>query len=142
MPAKFGWGGGLTSRDRKLHGVDAVITKLNRQIGMMENASIMGLYEAVEFIHAETERTPPLTPVDTGNLRSSWRTVLFRSKARKRSYIVFGYSANYALYVHEMLGMIKWTRPNSGNKWFEIAIKRNLTRIQAIITNNVKRRKL
>ena len=125
-----------TASSRKLRGMDRVMRNLNIELDKMRLGSAAGILEAAEFIHRDTEKTPPLTPVDTGNLRSSWTTRFFRSKGK--SVVVFGYSANYALYVHEMLGAINWSRPNSGAKWFEYAIKRNVDRILAIIAGNVK----
>jgi hypothetical protein len=104
---------------------------LNIELNKMRIGAAAGLVEAAEFIHSDTERTPPLTPVDTGNLRSSWTTRFFRRSGK--SIIIFGYSANYALFPHEMLGPIKWSRPNSGAKWFEYAIKRNVDRVLHII---------
>jgi len=128
--------GGTTSASRKIAGMDNVIRNLNREIDNMRKGSIIGLVEAVEFIHADTEKTPPLTPVDTGNLRSSWSTILYRQK--KRSFIMFGYTANYALYVHEMLGNINWSRPNSGAKWLQYAIYRNTPIIKHILRRSIR----
>ena len=128
--------GGTTSAGRKIAGMDNVIRNLNREIDKMRTGSIIGLVEAVEFVHVDTEKTPPLTPVDTGNLRSSWSTRLFRTK--KRSYIMFGYTANYALYVHEFLGAINWSRPNSGAKWLQYAIYRNIPRIKYLISKGAR----
>jgi hypothetical protein len=109
---------------------------LNVELDKMKRGSAQGLLDAAEFIHADTEKTPPLTPVDTGNLRSSWTTRFFRRN--KKSVVIFGYSANYALYVHEMIGPVNWSRPNSGAKWFEYAIKRNYNRILALIAGRAK----
>ena len=135
---------GTTSAGRKLAGMDKVIQRLQVELTKIKSGAAQGMVEAVAFIHADTETTPPLTPVDTGNLRSSWRTVFFRKN--KQSVIRFGYSANYALYVHEMLGALRegggkainWSRPNSGAKWFQYAIQRNIKRITHIIFKNAK----
>ena len=127
---------GSTSGQRRMQGMDVVMGNLQKELNKMKIGSAQGLVEAVEFIHAETERTPPLTPVDTGNLRSSWSTRFFRKN--KQSVIIFGYSANYALYVHEMIGPINWSRPNSGAKWFQHAIYRNVSRILYFIQINAK----
>lgn len=59
---------------------------------------------------------------------------------------VYGYSASYAYYPHEMGGavnsgkVINWTRTGSGAKFFETAIKRNNKTIPKIIYkhNNIK----
>jgi len=106
------------------------------ELDKMKRGSAQGLLDAVAFIHADTEKTPPLTPVDTGNLRSSWSTRFFRKN--KKSVVIFGYSAKYALFVHEMIGPVNWTRKNSGAKWFEYAIKRNVDRILVIIAGRAK----
>jgi hypothetical protein len=125
-----------TASSRKMRGMDLVMKNLNAELAKMRLGSAAGLIEAAEFIHADTERTPPLTPVDTGKLRSSWSTRFFRRE--KKSVIIFGYSANYALYVHEMIGPVNWTRQNSGAKWFEYAIKRNVNRVLYIIAGRTK----
>lgn len=125
-----------SAASRKLRGMDRVMKNLNVELEKMRIGSAAGLLEAAEFIHADTEKTLPVTPVDTGNLRESWTTRFFRKN--KKSVVVFGYSANYALYVHEMIGPVNWSRPNSGAKWFEYAIKRNSDRILAIIAGRSK----
>ena len=125
-----------TASSRKFRGMDKVLRNLNMELEKIKIGSAAGLVEAVEFIHNDTEKTPPLTPVDTGNLRSSWSTRFFRKAGQ--SVIIFGYSANYALYVHEMIGPINWSRSNSGAKWFEYAIKRNYDRILAMIAGRAK----
>jgi len=121
---------------RKIQGMDKVVANLQKEINKMRKGSILGLVEAVAFIHADTEKTPPITPLDLGDLRLSWSTRLWRRA--KRSYIMFGYTANYALFVHELLGEINWSRPNSGAKWFQYAIYRNLPVIKHIIRRNVR----
>ena len=128
-----------TATSRKFRGMDRVLRNLSKEVEKIKIGSAAGLVEAVEFIHNDTEKTPPITPVDTGNLRSSWSTRFFRRN--KQSVIIFGYSANYALYVHEMIDRgrtIKWSRPNSGAKWFEYAIKRNVDRILYLIAGRAK----
>ena len=124
------------SGQRKFEGFDRVIGELQRHLDQMKQGSAQGLIEAAEFIHADTEKTPPLTPVDTGNLRSSWTTRFFRRN--KKSVVIFGYSANYALFVHEMIGPVKWSRANSGAKWFQYAIQRNFNRVLYIIAGKAK----
>lgn len=52
--------------------------------------------------------------------------------------LIMGYSARYAVYVHENIDPgIKWTRALSGPKWFENSVKRNSGRILKIIQDNV-----
>jgi len=52
--------------------------------------------------------------------------------------LIMGYSANYAVWVHEMLESTNWTRPGSGPKWFERNLKRNKDIILKIIGENAK----
>lgn len=52
--------------------------------------------------------------------------------------VIFGYSANYAAWVHEMLEKhpdVNWSREGSGGKWLEAAVKRNSKIIVQIIAN-------
>jgi hypothetical protein len=52
--------------------------------------------------------------------------------------VFFGFSANYAIFVHEMIGgTIKWKRPGSGPKFLEAAVKRNVKNILEIVRKNV-----
>ena len=61
---------------------------------------------------------------------------LARSKKQK-AVVVFGYSANYAMAVHEKMAA-EFQRPGAGPKWFEAAIKRNKSQIVKIIKRNAK----
>jgi hypothetical protein len=132
------------------------------------------------LIRRSTETTPPLTPVDLGNLRASWfvatpkgaiavneagipKTGAFKgprkeklasghsatiseaqaivSSYRKKFVIMIGYTANYALYVHEGPGGnmgARFQRPGAGVKWFEAAVKRNAQAIVKIIQDNAQ----
>jgi hypothetical protein len=58
----------------------------------------------------------------------------------KSLFIVIGFGANYSAAVHEMYGKgdITWTRPNSGPKYFESAVKRNKDKIIKTIADNAK----
>lgn len=53
--------------------------------------------------------------------------------------LYMGFSANYAMWVHEMVerfGDVEWSREGSGGKWFEAAIKRNKRVILQILRDN------
>ena len=83
------------------------------------------------------EKTPPLIPLDTGNLRASWFTTTFRKF--KNLGLILGFNANYAVFVHEMVDKgkgINWKRPGSGPKFFEAALNRNHKQILQIIAKN------
>lgn len=55
-----------------ISGLDTVMANLNKEIRQIENRSAKGLIEAAALIRRDTEKSPPLTPVDLGNLRASW----------------------------------------------------------------------
>lgn len=55
----------------------------------------------------------------------------------KKISLMMGYSANYAMWVHEMMGAnFKRTDPQAGPKWFQEAIDRNQDKIKKIIAEN------
>jgi hypothetical protein len=52
--------------------------------------------------------------------------------------VFFGFSANYAIFVHEMVGStIKWKRDGSGPKFLETHVKSNIKNILEIVRKNV-----
>lgn len=55
-----------------LKGEEVVMANLNKQLEGIKARSMKGLIMSAAFIRNETEHTPPLTPVDLGNLRASW----------------------------------------------------------------------
>ncbi len=55
----------------KLKGVDKVMKNLNREIRKIKNKSMKGLIKSAILILNDTEKTPPLVPVDLSNLRAS-----------------------------------------------------------------------
>ena len=63
-----------------------------------------------------------------------------RSKAQgqRQPYVVMGFSANYAGWVHEMVGNIAWQRPGSGSKFFQAAIRRNFRPVLEEIRKNAQ----
>ena len=130
-----------------LIGIETVTHNLNRRLGEMTIASKFGLNRAVILIRASTESTPPKTPISKsypghvgGHLRSSWHQEFYQNAAKGLIGIVFGFTANYAAYVHEMVGgeggAINWSRPGSGAKWFQAALGRNRKKILSIIQAN------
>lgn len=157
----------------QIRGFDTVMANLNRELQGIENRSMKGLIMSAALVRNETEKTPPLTPVDLGNLRASWFVVTASSVpvgkgtqqfkgfqaaklssehsstvmeaqgmvtamgTGKKKFLMMGYSANYALWVHEMIGA-NFKRPSAGPKWFESAVKNNSQRIVKIIKDNAQ----
>lgn len=58
---------------------------------------------------------------------------------RGEPFVLLGYSANYALWVHEMLGAdFKERTPAAGAQWFQKAIYRNRKKILEIVKDNAQ----
>lgn len=171
-----------------IKGLTQVMTNLNMQLEGIKVRSLKGLVESALLVRRETETWNPVTPVDLGNLRSSYfiavatgakpisdtgnfknrrgkakkglaaklktehAAVIAKSVAeasaamkKKKAMVIFGYSANYAAIVHEaMFGSsspkldANYSRPGSGPKWFEAAIKRNKKQIIELVKKNAK----
>jgi hypothetical protein len=157
-----------------IKGFDEVMKNLNDEIVKIKGRTMQGLIKAAIVIRRDMDRTPPLIPVKTGNLRASWfvvtakgvksnrpsfkaldtpaKTALLNESynsaiaeaqglvAGRTSFIVIGFGANYAMPVHEMYGKgdVKWSRPNSGPKFFQSAVNKNKDAVLKIIAENVQ----
>jgi hypothetical protein len=53
-----------------------------------------------------------------------------------RRFIIMGYSANYAGFIHEMVGAVNFHRPGSDAKWLEAHLKKNVDQIVLIVKTN------
>ncbi len=129
----------------RIKGFNEVMRNLNTEIRKIEGRTMQGLIGSAAYIRADMDHMIPKIPVKTGNLRSSWFVTPYKG-AKKTIGLIMGFSANYAVYVHEMLesslgNPINWSRPGSGPKFFEAAIKRNVNVILGIIkaTAQIKR---
>jgi hypothetical protein len=56
---------------KRVKGVGRYIRRLNREINKIGPRTLKGLIRAGIIVIRGTEKTPPLTPLDTGNLRAS-----------------------------------------------------------------------
>lgn len=166
--------------------LNEIMVNLNKEIALIKDASVKGMINAAVFIRKETESSPPLTPVDLGNLRSSWFITTARKKEgndqwnkgfRKskpgtkkisnkdmasahseaiagakselssmetpnKKFLMMGYSANYAGYVHEFISPnISWSREGSNAKWFQSHVFANSQKIFQIIAETSKIKK-
>lgn len=155
----------------KVIGLRTVQMNLNREITKIKGRSLEGLISGAIIIRRDMDKTAPLIPVDTNNLRASAfittikgvvaetdqsgeitddevRNDYSRAVGEAQSMVVstgeptvvMGFGANYALFVHEMVGAnfagnperAKRTkkkkylrRPGAGAKFFEESINRN-----------------
>ena len=133
----------------KLLGTTKVTNNLNKQLARYNANSIVALQAAVAFIRADMEVTPPLIPVDFGNLRASWFTESIKNLQACNA-VIFGFSANYAIYVHENIDAdftstrirykpkrVYTPRKGAGPKFLEAALKRNTATILQIIKSHL-----
>lgn len=186
MASKFNYAKAYPNTHVK--GFETIMNRLNLEINKIKGASLKGLIEAAALIRKDTEKTPKITPLDKGNLRSSWFVATALGKAPDDSYntgfrnvkseaarkakvtglaarmaadrssaiaemvlaskvaqatgramCVMGYSAHYAVYVHENMNATFHRHPLgvSGAKWFESAVYRNKDKVLQKIRENV-----
>ena len=118
-----------------LKGLDQVLRNLNKEIKAIEGRSLKGMLLAVAEVRKDMETTPPLVPIDTGNLRGSWFSEPLNLPTGPA--VIFGFSANYAAYVHELLGA-HFQRPGAGPKFLQAPIRRTKERTLRIIAENAR----
>lgn len=80
----------------KIKGLDKVLSNLNKEIKDIKGKTYAGLLEAGLIVQAESQKR---VPIEYGKLRASAYTI----RGTKLLSVVIGYSAAYALYVHENL---------------------------------------
>lgn len=125
-----------------IEGLNKVMTRLNKATRKLDTRSTKGVLDAVAFIREDMDKTPPVIPVKRGNLRNSWFVNFIKKMNMKL--VKMGFSANYAIYVHEMLDdsnskvAINWNREGSGPKFFQKALERNYDKILEIIAGRTK----
>lgn len=140
----------LSNRKTGIHGLDQLNRNLNKELEKNKLQSLSGFQRVAAMIRADMEKTPPLVPVGkTGNLRGSWFNEFMTDIVTRNVGMRFGFSANYAFYVHErvegapwgdgVVGKVNWNRPGSGPKFLESAIKRNTDRILQIMKEEIQR---
>jgi hypothetical protein len=84
----------------KINGVQAVLKALDKSDNRIAVATARGLKKAGLFLQRESQK---LVPVDTGNLKNSAFT-----RATGKGFdteVIVGFTAEYAIYVHEAVGM-------------------------------------
>ena len=119
-----------------IKGIDDVMRNLNKEVAKIKHRTAAGLTLAAANILADCDRVSPTIPVDTGELRAS-RFVSPPMLIGNKTTIMFGFSANYAAAVHEMVGA-NFKRPGSGARFLEASLKRNVKSSLKIIRDNAK----
>ena len=147
----------MAKKKTTLKGTEDLLKNLNKFVKETKQKSFKGLIECAIMVRHSTERGNPITPLEFGDLRASWfvttatqtihpkvgdTSAVGEAKAEVSGYsyptMVMGYCVNYASFVHEMGDNTNWSRPGSGKKWFEYAIKNNEKEMLEILKNNVK----
>lgn len=159
---------------KKILGMERVIQRLHAEVVKIEGRTLAGLIEFAILIRRDMDYTPPLIPVEWGNLRQSWFVVSAKKNERRGQgsfkgknasqlamdhgsvqeeakgiarairypVLILGFSANYAMFVHEMVGgggkRISWKRPGSGSKFFQASIRRNMKEGLGLIAKNAR----
>ena len=113
-----------------IKGLDNVIRNLNTAIKDIKGGTHEGLVAAGVFIKGESQE---IVPVDFGILSNS-----AFSQAVAPMKVVVGYTAEYAPYTHEMPSSTNWTKPGTGNKFLEKAVKENIPQILKVIQKRAK----
>ena len=161
----------------KLLGVDKMVKNLNKEVAAIEGRTLKGMILAAIIIRRSMETTSPKIPIDLGNLRASFfimttegelKDVEFKGPESSKlaadhsslvssvkaviagtgyPVLIMGFSANYAVFVHENMEARfyrpdapkgKKGRPGSGPKFFEAAIQRNKKGTLEIIAKHAK----
>lgn len=128
---------GSSAKAISISGFDEITKNFNAVANdLIQNTSKKGLLEIAKFIRRDMDINQPYIPFDLGNLEASWRVFGPYKETEGKQSITFGFIANYALWVHEMMGDVNWSKPGSGPKFFEKAINRNHdTMIQIMVAN-------
>lgn len=167
---------GPKRKDFKLIHQRVIMRNLERELKRIEGKGMKGMIEAAIHVRRSMDKVPPKIPIDQGNLRASWFIVTSRGggnqyKGRKPKgkvgqehpgvvsaaessivgrmpVVAMGFSANYAIYVHENLnanfagkqtGKKKDSRrPGAGPRFFSAALDRNRKEIIRIIAEHAK----
>lgn len=128
---------GNNAKSLSVWGWDEIIKNLNFIIIEKGLASKKGLLEVAKYIRRDMAENQPFIPKDIGNLDASWET--HQITEGKKYGLLMGFSANYALWVHEMIDPgIKWSKEGSGPKFFEKSLNRNHDTILQILADNMK----
>lgn len=134
-----------------LKGINKLMRDANAKIKLMGEATTKGLIESAILVRRDMDKTSPKVPVDTRNLDASFfivssaGNVVGKSDEAKslisggKAKVALGFSANYAVVVHEDTETKKnWNRPGSGPKFLEAALFRNKEEILKTIAKSIK----
>ena len=113
-----------------IKGLDNVIANLNKEVKKIEGATLKGLLAAGVSVEGWAIE---ITPVEFGPLSNS----SFSQQSGPLS-VTIGFTEKYAPFVHEMPNSTNWTKPGTGNKFLEKAVKNNIPQILGIVQKRAK----
>jgi len=130
-------------------GIETVMKNLNKEALKISGKTMGGLIRGGILVRRHMSTVPPMIPIGLkagGNLEHSYFTQPFPSK--NAPVLLMGFTANYATIVHErekgapwgsgVVGEVNWTKPGSGPKFLESALKANHDAILQEMKNSVK----
>lgn len=131
----------MTKKDFRLEGMKELMHNINKELESIKGRTAKGMILAAIHVRRDMDKTEPKIPVDTGKLRASWFAE--NVKGRHGPAVLMGFSANYAVWVHENLESknkkeINWNRQGSGPKFFQDSLLRNRNEIIKIIADNAQ----
>jgi len=121
-----------------MKGLDEVLANLSREIQAIEGRTRAGMEEAAVFIKGEAVET---TPQRKGILANSAFHDTDNGAGGSGPRLRVGYSADYAPYVHEMPEGFNYTKPGTGPKFLEKAVRNNLRTILEILRDSARVRR-
>lgn len=129
-----------------ISGIEKVMANLNKEAIKISGKTMAGCIRGGILVRRHMSTVSPTIPIEFGNLEHSYFTQPFPSKNNPT--LLIGFTANYAMVVHErkkgspwgagVVGEVKWTKPGSGPKFLESALKSNEKEILQEMKNSVK----
>ena len=119
----------------RLEGLDEVLRNLDKEVKGIRGRNRKGMQAAGLFIKGESMEHTPVSP-DGGVLVNS--AFFSTIEAPKGAILRIGYTAKYAPFVHEMPESNNFTKPDTGPKFLEKAVKNHMAKILEIIRNRTK----
>lgn len=129
----------------RLEGVEEALINLNREVENIKDRTVAGLLAGGLIIQREAQQN---VPVEYGNLRGSAYT---RKAMGNANAVEVGFTAAYALYVHENLeqtlkgqprpsGLGVYWGPNGGPKFLERAVRDRTDDVVRAVASYASRR--
>ena len=142
----------------RMIGMRQVKANLKKVQSKMYYAPLAALLKIGIYIKEDMDKTQPLVPIDKkkkdkngkgggGRLRAAFQIILKKNADPSKNAVLLGWPPGedeYAAYVHEMTqppyeNPIDWSRPGSGPKFFEMAIKRNQKVMVDIVAAEIRK---